>query len=85
MHLFRTEMLFLHPPTPSPSSLSRPRYGHRGARLPRYGRAAARDARRDPPWERARIAVVTEVTDVAPPVDIATPCPAAAFARMQAA
>ena len=82
MHLFRTEMLFLHPPTPSPSSLSRPRYGNRGARLPRYGRAAAGDARRDPACERARIDVATEVVDLA---GVATSCPAATFARMQAA
>lgn len=82
MHLFRTEMLFLHPPTPSPPSPSRPRYGSRGARLPRYGRAASRGARRDPASEGTRIAVSTEVDAVA---DVAAACPAATFARMQAA
>ena len=82
MHLFRTEMLFLHPPTPSASSPSRPRYGNRGTRLPRYGRTASRDARRDPACERARIDVATEVVDLA---GVATSCPAATFARMQAA
>lgn len=82
MHLFRTEMLFLHPPTPSPSSLSRPHYGNRSARLPRYGHAASRDARRDPACERARIDVVTDVADLA---GVATSCPAATFVRMQAA
>lgn len=82
MHLFRTEMLFLHPPTPSPSSPARPRYGNRSARLPRYGRAASRDTRRDPACERARIDVVTEVADLA---GVATSCPAATFVRMQAA
>jgi len=44
MHLFRTEMLFLHPPTPGRTAPSQPRYGSRAAGLVRYGRAARRDA-----------------------------------------
>ena len=72
MHLFRTEMLFFHPP-----AQARPRYGSRGARRPRYGRVAMRDAghdkRRDAGDDHAQVA------------DVATACTARAFARMQAA
>ncbi|MGN6151044.1 MAG: hypothetical protein ACTHOH_03410 [Lysobacteraceae bacterium] len=39
MQLFRTEMLFLHPPQPV---VSRPRYGHRRGTAPRYGHARMR-------------------------------------------
>ena len=39
MQLFRTEMLFLHPPQPF---VSRPRYGHRRGTAPRYGHARMR-------------------------------------------
>lgn len=70
MHLFRTEMLFLHPP-----ARAQPRYGGRGGRLPRYGRIAARDAHREAARERMPIA------DAA----ASCPAPAPAFARMRAA
>lgn len=85
MHLFRTEMLFLHPPTPSPASPSRPRYGSRGVRLSHYGRTASREARREVAREGAQIAAVAEVADHTEIATVATACPAAAFARMQAA
>lgn len=39
MQLFRTEMLFLHPPEPV---APRVRYGHRRPAAPRYGHARVR-------------------------------------------